>query len=86
MKADLLIRSDAIFDSVLDNPFKGYVAIKGNIIIGVGNLRDGNEFVGDSTRIIDCGKRLVIPGFHDSHTHLLLAGMYKGNVKTILRS
>ena len=32
MSADLVIKSNAIFDSVSDEPFSGFVAIKGNKI------------------------------------------------------
>ncbi|HZK02105.1 MAG TPA: amidohydrolase family protein [Anaerovoracaceae bacterium] len=79
MKADLLIRSDAIFNSVLDEPFKGYVAVKGNQIIDVNADHDGSLYVDENTRIINCSDQLVMPGFHDSHVHLLLAGMYKAS-------
>jgi len=80
MKADLLIRGNVIFDSVADKPFDGFVAVKGNKILKVGPPNGAAEFIGEGTRMIDSGDRLVMPGFHDSHTHLLLAGMYKACV------
>lgn len=78
MTADMIIKGNAIFDSVSDKPFAGFVAVKGNRIAAVGKDMDSiSQYAGDDTKIIDAGDRLVMPGFHDSHTHLILAGMYK---------
>ena len=78
MTADMIIKGNAIFDSVSDKPFVGFVAVKGNRIAAVGKEMDSiSQYAGDDTKIIDAGDRLVMPGFHDSHTHLILAGMYK---------
>ncbi|MEG0829858.1 MAG: amidohydrolase [Anaerovoracaceae bacterium] len=77
MKADMLIRSNVIFDSVKDEPFKGFVAIKDNKILGVGNSDQEEKYLDGKTKIYDYKDKTVMPGFHDSHTHLTLAGMYK---------
>lgn len=78
MTADMIIKGNAIFDSVSDKPFAGFVAVKGNRIAAVGKGMDSiSQYAGVDTKIIDAGDRLVMPGFHDSHTHLILAGMYK---------
>jgi predicted amidohydrolase YtcJ len=81
MTADLIIKSRAVFDSVADEPFHGYVAIEGNRIAAVGRGDGGaDDRIGAKTRVIDAGERLVMPGFHDSHVHLLMAGLYRRNV------
>lgn len=78
MKADLLIKSNAIFDSVADKPFAGFVAVKGNKIAAVGkDLDEALKWIGPETEVYDYEDKLIMPGFHDSHTHLTLAGMYK---------
>ncbi|MEG1929887.1 MAG: amidohydrolase [Anaerovorax sp.] len=78
MSANLLLKSNAIFDSVKDEPFKGYVAIKGNKIVGVGSQsKDMESFIDEGTKVMEFGDRLIMPGFHDSHTHLILAGLFK---------
>lgn len=78
MSANLIIKSNYIFDSVKDEPFAGFVAIKGNKIAAVETNYDNlDQWIGPETEIQDCQDKLVIPGFHDSHTHLILAGMYK---------
>lgn len=68
MKADILIRSDAIFDSVSDSPFKGSIAVAGNRIAKV-TADDGAEFVGENTRILEFGDKMVMAGFVDAHDH-----------------
>lgn len=76
MKADLIITSNAIFDSIKEQPFPGYVAIKGNKIAEVGCGSDFSAWAGPETIIREYGDKLVMAGFHDSHTHLLMAGMF----------
>ncbi|MDD4583608.1 MAG: amidohydrolase, partial [Eubacteriales bacterium] len=48
-----------------------------NRIAGVIYNWSTEKWVGPNTKVYDCGDKLVMPGFHDSHTHLLMAGMYK---------
>ncbi|MDR2295420.1 MAG: amidohydrolase [Clostridiales Family XIII bacterium] len=84
MKADLLIKSRAVFSGAADAPFPGYVAVKGNRIAAVGRGEEGaRELIGAGTELIDAGERLVMPGFHDSHVHLLMAGLYRRHVNLI---
>jgi predicted amidohydrolase YtcJ len=83
MSANLIIKSRAVFDSAADEPFSGYVAIKGNKICAVGRGDGAEAWTGKGTRVIDAGERLVLPGFHDSHVHLLMAGLYRRYVNLI---
>jgi len=73
MKADLVIKGSAIFDSIGDAPFAGFVATAGNRIIQVG--KGDVPAALDGVKTIDAGERLIMPGFHDSHTHMVSAGM-----------
>ncbi|SMP65820.1 amidohydrolase [Anoxynatronum buryatiense] len=78
MKADYLIWGKAIFDSIQPEPFAGFVAVQGNRILQVGTSRqEADALTGTATRILDAGDGLVMPAFFDSHTHLVLAGMYQ---------
>lgn len=43
MKADLILYSDAIFDSIKDEPFAGGIAIKGKTILAVGSRDEIKE-------------------------------------------
>ena len=77
MKADLIIVSDAVFDSIAEEPFPGFVATKGNRILEVGKGMDFEEWKSEETIVRKFEDKLVMAGFHDSHTHLLMAGMFK---------
>ena len=73
--ADIIIKGN-IFDSVGDEPYKGYVATLGNKILEVGKDGDISKLKGPNTKIYEMGEKLVTPGIHDSHVHLVLAGLF----------
>lgn len=77
MKATMIISSDCIFDSFREKPFQGFVAIKGNRIFAVESGNDYSRYADDDTIIKSFGDQTVMAGFHDSHTHLLMAGLFK---------
>lgn len=45
------------------------IAIKGQYIIGIGSSKEVNEFVGQSTQVIDLKGKTVIPGLIEGHMH-----------------
>ena len=52
MTADMIIKGNAIFDSVSDKPFAGFVAVKGNRIAAVGkDMESISQYAGDDTKI-----------------------------------
>lgn len=51
----------------------GFIAIKSGKICGIGE-GDGDDFIGPNTEIIDAKNQIALPGFIDSHTHLVHAG------------
>jgi len=59
---------------------RGYVVIENGIILDVGS-GDGSDFVNDKTEVIDLEGRLVLPGFVDSHTHLVHYGSRENELK-----
>jgi len=61
---DLVIRDGTIVDGSGSPPFRGDVAIDGDLISAVG------EVSGSAWRTIDADGRIVTPGFIDAHTHL----------------
>lgn len=76
MKADTILKSKCIFDSVSDLPFEGIVAIKGNRICFVGNEREIESLSDSKTKIHDLNDQTIMPGFCDSHIHGALAVLY----------
>ncbi|WP_337960882.1 amidohydrolase family protein [Caloramator sp. mosi_1] len=59
---------------------RGYVVVENGIILDVGS-GDGLEFLEDGTEVIDLEGRLVLPGFVDSHTHLVHYGSRENELK-----
>lgn len=56
------------------------VSVKDNRILAVGATREIRRLAGPGTRIIDAQKRLVLPGFNDSHVHFLMGGFQLSSV------
>ena len=53
----------------------GYLAIKSEKIVFVGNEFQYKEKIDEnSAKVIDCKDKVVLPGFVDSHTHLVFGG------------
>ena len=67
-KADKIFQSTCIFDSVSEEEYPGYVAIKGKQILEVGHGNIPDELVGESTEVVDYGEGTICPGFGDTHT------------------
>lgn len=57
--------------TVIEN---GFIAVKEEVIIGVGEGVDVS-FIGEKTQVIDAEGKTVIPGLIDSHIHALFAGL-----------
>lgn len=77
MKANLIIKSNCIFDSIGENPFPGFIAVKGNKILAVEKSGDFSQYADENTIIKEFGDNTVMAGFHDSHTHLIMGGLFK---------
>lgn len=68
-KADVVIKSDAVFTGDGLEPFKGGVAVRGDKIVACGDDAHLAPFIGPDTEVRDFGDQLVMPGLIDSHTH-----------------
>ena len=51
------------------------VAVTGNEITYVGDNAAARQLIGPSTRVTDLEGNLMLPGFHDSHVHLMFGGI-----------
>ncbi len=70
--ADLVVKSAKIYTLETNQPWAQAAAVKGDRIIALGTDEDIEQFIGNSTQIIDAKNRLVLPGFIDSHVHFTL--------------
>ncbi len=80
-EADLILINGQVI--TMDNhfPYAEGVAISGNRIVGVGDSVRMAEFRGKETQVIDLAGKTVLPGFNDSHLHMLGFGLGLLNVR-----
>lgn len=79
--ADIILKGKHIFKGKHCDPLAGFVAIKGNRILAVESEEFRlDNYIGENTRVIDCGDGLILPGFHDCHVHIMEGGIYNKGV------
>lgn len=69
--ADLVLLDGRIWTGGSATSFAEAVAISGQKIQEVGTTRQVRRLIGPATRVIHLNRRLVLPGFNDSHLHFL---------------
>ncbi len=79
--ADILIHHARCFTADPDAPRAEAVAVRGNRIVFVGSDADAEAFRGPRTRVIDAQRRTFMPGFIDSHYHLLTGSIELGHAQ-----
>jgi predicted amidohydrolase YtcJ len=73
--ADLVLRGGRIWTVNKKQPQAQALAVWRDRILVLGSDADVRPLIGPGTRVIDLKGRRVVPGFHDSHVHLLSSGM-----------
>lgn len=79
--ADLIVFNAKIFTGNLAQPEASALAVKKGRIYSVGTDADILSLRNTNTQIIDAGRRRLIPGISDAHTHLLNESHYNYNVR-----
>jgi predicted amidohydrolase YtcJ len=69
MRADIVLKNANVITMDPARPSAGLVAITGDKIALVAGNGALDAVSGAKTRVIDCGGRTVVPGFHDAHLH-----------------
>ena len=69
--ADSLFLSGAVYTVDAERSWAEAVAIKNGTIIYVGDDNGAHAFIGAETEITDLDGQMLLPGFHDSHVHIL---------------
>ncbi len=80
LAADLIIINASVHTMDSKRPTAEALAIKGNRIVAVGSTKEIREMAGPNTRVIDAGKKVVLPGFNDAHVHFLGGGFQLSSV------
>jgi predicted amidohydrolase YtcJ len=77
---DLILSNGKIWTVNKAQPQAEALAVWRGLIVAVGSRADVRRLAGPKTRVIDLKGRRVLPGFHDSHVHLLGSGQRLGEV------
>jgi predicted amidohydrolase YtcJ len=78
--ADAVVINGKIWTVCRDRPAVEALAVWHGRILAVGSSADIRRFAGPGTRAIDLHGHRVLPGFYDSHIHLLGSGQRLGEV------
>jgi predicted amidohydrolase YtcJ len=78
--ADLVLVNGKVWTVNHAQPEAEAVAVWRDRILAVGTSAEIKALAGPKTRVIDLQGRRVMPGFYDSHVHLLGSGMRLGEV------
>jgi predicted amidohydrolase YtcJ len=73
--AELILDKASVYTLNQSQPWAEAVAIAGGKIVYVGASPGVTRFRGKSTKVIDLSGKMVLPGFHDSHVHLVTGGI-----------
>ncbi len=72
--ASLVILNAAVWTGIRSAGRCQAIAVFDDRIVATGSNADISLLAGSATTVIDAGGKLVLPGFNDSHAHLLLGG------------
>lgn len=75
MKADVVLINGEVITVDQKNTVVEAVGVKDNRIIVVGSNQEVKSFIGEETNILDLQGKTILPGFIDSHIHLILYGV-----------
>lgn len=72
--ADLVFLNGAVYTMDPARPRVSAVAVRDGAIVYAGDDAGARALAGAATEIIDLGGRMLLPGFHDTHAHVLAGG------------
>ncbi len=75
--ADLVLKNGKIVTVDESKPEAQALAIRGGVIVAVGNNRQIKPYIDEATKVIDLEGKLAIPGFIDAHGHFTSLGESK---------
>ncbi len=74
MKADLILTGGKVVTMDPAGTVAEAVAVRRNLVERVGSAESVLELAGPHTRVVELGGRTVVPGFIDSHSHMISTG------------
>lgn len=73
--AEVILKNAAVYTLDGSQPWAEAVAISGGKIIFVGRTSEAEKYRAEETKVLDLAGKMVLPGFQDSHVHLISGGM-----------
>ena len=73
--AELVLKNSAVYTLNKAQPWAEAAAVAGGKIVFVGSNSQAKKYTGEGTKVLDLAGRMVLPGFQDSHVHLISGGM-----------
>ena len=74
MQAEMIVTNAKVLTMDSSQPRAEAVALAGGRILAVGGRAEIEALAGPGTKLIDAGGRSLLPGFVESHLHLVLGG------------
>ncbi|KAJ6704835.1 IMIDAZOLONEPROPIONASE [Salix purpurea] len=81
LAADLIVKNAVIFTSDASMPVADSMAIQNGRILRVGNYSSLQDLIGGGTKELNVEGKVLVPGFVDSHVHLIYGGLQMGRVE-----
>jgi predicted amidohydrolase YtcJ len=75
--AELVLRNAKLITMESGNPQAQALAARDGKIVAIGTNQQMQNYIGGSTKVIDLGGRLAIPGFIEGHGHFMSLGSSK---------
>src|SRR5262245_5355175 len=72
--AKLSLASASVYAVDEQHPKAEAVAVIGDRIVAVGSRADIDLWRGPQTKVIDAGRKLLLPGLNDGHVHFIQGG------------
>src|SRR5436190_12482242 len=76
--ADTVFRAGSVYTVDANRSWAETVAVRSGRIVYVGTDTGLAPWIGPRTQILDLKGKMLLPGFHDSHVHLVTGGVAMG--------
>lgn len=73
--ADRVFVNGAVYSVDKSRSWSEAVAINAGRIVYVGDDAGAEDWIGEATEVVDLGGQMMLPGFHDSHIHIMIGVM-----------
>jgi predicted amidohydrolase YtcJ len=80
-EADMIITNARIWTGNADQPYAEAMVVSGDTIVAIGSNHEVKKYKSGSGKVIDLGGMYILPGFIDSHVHLLQGGSNLASVQ-----